>query len=124
MVQTLPKKKAGEKKVGARQKGSALKGARKAASGTAQDLVVIDYPRENETIVCQSYAIRISAADAVEVSVDGADWRPCRYAVGHWWFDWADCTSGPHRIIARLCSEKGAGVAQSEPRLCRREVTL
>ena len=80
--------------------------------------VVIDYPQENEVITHPSYAIRIGASGngVVEVSIDGGEWNYCRYALGFWWFDWANYPGGTHRIIARLRDNDGKEILKSKAR--------
>ncbi len=63
----------------------------------------IDYPRDRENIGIGHYAIRISAqaGSDVEISFDGGTWISCRYAAGHWWFDWNPGVKGTHAITVR-----------------------
>ena len=64
----------------------------------------IDFPQPNEVIDGKHYAVRISApqCDAVEVTLDGQNWLPCRNEAGYWWFDLCDLPVGSARIIAKL----------------------
>lgn len=65
----------------------------------------IDYPQEEELVVSPHYTFRIKApmnAEKVEVCVDGAPWRLCRYSSGFWWYDWTDYGSGEHELVARI----------------------
>jgi hypothetical protein len=66
--------------------------------------ISIDFPREGETIKTTTYGIRVSASAGYkpEIAIDGYDWKPCRPAVGFWWFDWANYPMGPHTIEARM----------------------
>ncbi len=69
------------------------------------DTASIDYPREDELVTSPHYTFRIAApmnAEKVEVCVDGAPWQLCRYASGHWWYDWSGYFSGDHEIVARI----------------------
>jgi hypothetical protein len=66
---------------------------KKSASSSAAPKWVgpqIDYPRENENVGVGHYAARISAeaGSEVQISIQKGTWQTCRYAVGHWWFDW------------------------------------
>lgn len=65
--------------------------------------ITVDFPREDEAIGSAAYAFRIEAADAerVDLSIDDGLWRPCRPAVGYWWFDWEGCPAGRHQAVAR-----------------------
>jgi hypothetical protein len=68
-------------------------------------VVVIEYPRHNETITSKDYTFRIVAMPGVkhvEVSIDEAGWRPCRQSANSWWYDWSGFGSGEHEIVARL----------------------
>lgn len=70
----------------------------------AQTRLVLDYPQAAETVLSRQYTLRLSApegAPSVEVSIDGGEWRPCRFAVGHWWYDWENYTEGSHQLRAR-----------------------
>lgn len=64
----------------------------------------IDFPQPNEAVDSRHYAVRISApqCDAVELTLDGRVWLPCRNEAGYWWFDLCDLPAGNARIIARL----------------------
>jgi hypothetical protein len=70
--------------------------------------VVIDYPQRNERVCSESYTIRVSApadpaaGDRVEVSIDDAPFVPCRYAAGHWWYDWTGYAPKEHQVVARM----------------------
>ena len=70
----------------------------------AELYVSIDYPREGDVFKQGSYGIRISASKGYtpEVAIDGHEWKPCRPAVGFWWFDWSRYPVGSHTIEARL----------------------
>ncbi|MDI6641089.1 MAG: hypothetical protein QME68_02100 [Elusimicrobiota bacterium] len=109
------------------QKISIRKTKNKVVSRKTTRYVVIDYPQENEVISHPDYAIRISASDTsdtiVEVSIDGGDWRKCRYAddgsgAFYWWFDWSNYPVGEHKIIARICSNSGRTLKKSDIRTC------
>ncbi len=65
----------------------------------------IDYPRDTENVGMGHYAVRISAqaGSDVEISFDGGTWISCRYAAGHWWFDWNPGVKGAHTITVRAC---------------------
>lgn len=66
--------------------------------------VKIEYPREREALTHPTYTFRIAAvpgATDVEVSIDNGDWRPCREALGLWWYDWSDYAKGKHALVAR-----------------------
>src|SRR5689334_7145909 len=70
-----------------------------------KELVVIDYPVEDEKITSPHYTIRIGVfaeAQRVEVSIDDSEWQSARSAVGFWWFDWSRYQNGQHHITARV----------------------
>jgi hypothetical protein len=75
---------------------------------TIAKTVAIDYPQRNERVTSSSYTIRVSApadpakGDRVEVSIDDSDFMPCRYAAGHWWFDWTGYGAKEHQVVARM----------------------
>ena len=78
---------------------------------TASDeYVVIDHPRNLETISTgHHYAVRIGASDCngVDISINDQPWQPCRHAIGFWWFDWANYPAGTHQIVARMHKPNG-----------------
>ncbi|MBI3551636.1 MAG: hypothetical protein HY077_03900 [Elusimicrobia bacterium] len=83
-----------------------------------QSYVVVDFPQEGEAILSPEYTLRVGAsadAEKVEVSIDGADWKACRNAVGFWWFDWAGYASKAHKVSARITTKDGRTVF-SDPR--------
>lgn len=65
----------------------------------------IDFPQENETVTSPCYTLRIAApadAERVEVSIDDGDWRLCREAGGHFWYDWSNYANGRHEATIRI----------------------
>ena len=82
----------------------------------ASALVAIDFPKRNEKVQSEHYTLRLTAhADgAVEISIDGEGWQPCRPAVGHWWYDWSGYGPGRHEVLARLRGPDGS-VSESGP---------
>lgn len=56
------------------------------------------------------FALRIAgpADGRLEVSVDGAAYRPCRYAEGFWWCHWSGTLDGgqPMIIVLRPTAEE------------------
>jgi len=81
--------------------------------------VVVDYPREKEAVVSFEYTFRIGAspdAARVEVSIDGADWQPCRESVGFWWYDWSGYSSKAARQLQARVTTHDGRVVTSEPR--------
>lgn len=69
----------------------------------------IDYPVASETLLGSEYVIRfgVGGADAVELSIDGSEWLPCRATSGYWWFDWSGITPGRHELVARMRTPEG-----------------
>lgn len=47
------------------------------------------------------FALRIAgpAEGRLEVSIDGAAYRPCGYADGFWWFHWSGALEGGHPVV-------------------------
>lgn len=89
------------------RKTSADKTARPKKAGRTSR-VTIDYPQEGEVLTGPTYAFRISGVPAkaqAEVSVNGTEWRPCREAVGLWWFDFSGYSDGEYELRARVRSE-------------------
>jgi hypothetical protein len=78
--------------------------------------IIIDYPTANEAIVGFHYAIRIGASSdgAVEISIDSADWLPCRNAAGYWWFDWENFSPGTHTITARIVNQSVRSLKETQ----------
>lgn len=103
---------AGPKK--ARAPRAAAPKAPKAAKSPA---VLLDYPQAGEAVRPGHYAVRVAAKPevAVEISVDGAPFQPCREAVGYYWFDWNPATPGEHTLVARA-KNGGPRYAVSEER--------
>lgn len=65
----------------------------------------IDFPTEGELVTSTHYTFRIQApinAEKVEICVDGSPWQLCRYASGHWWYDWSGYFSGEHEVVVRV----------------------
>jgi hypothetical protein len=76
----------------------------------ADEYVVIDYPRNLETILSgQPYTLRMGASlcTGMDVSINDQPWQPCRHAEGYWWFDWANFPAGTHQIVARMHKPNG-----------------
>ena len=85
--------------------------------------LALDYPQARETIVSRHYTQRQTAwesAPSVEVSIDGAAWQPCRFSVGHWWYDWANYDSGKHALRVRAMGPTGRKTIAK--RICRVEL--
>ncbi|HEX4048700.1 MAG TPA: hypothetical protein VH309_12730 [Elusimicrobiota bacterium] len=82
--------------------------------------IAIDYPKRHERISSPAYTFRLSAAlerdESVEISVDDGPFRPCRFAAGYWWYDWAGYRSHHHRLIARIVSPDGDVVSEAARR--------
>lgn len=84
--------------------------ARKHPVAVKAKAVAIDYPQVQEAIRHPEYSLRLTTvpeAASVEVSIDGGDWRPCREAVGHWWYDWSGFSNGRHELMARVRKTDG-----------------
>ncbi|MGD9643298.1 MAG: hypothetical protein AB7V08_11230 [Elusimicrobiales bacterium] len=64
----------------------------------------IDYPKANEVVSREHYAVRITAApcDKVEISIDGGTWALCSNSSGFWWFHLGGLAGGTHRLAARV----------------------
>lgn len=83
------------------------------ASASARDTggrVTLDYPVNGEKVTAPGYTLRagtVGDAERVEISIDQGDWRPCRYAVGYWWYDWGGYAEGQHRAEVRACLKNG-----------------
>ena len=52
------------------------------------------------------FALRIAGPTdgQLEVSIDGAAYRPCRYADGFWWHHWAGTLRGSHHMAVVIRS--------------------
>ncbi|MBI4386558.1 MAG: hypothetical protein HY551_04190 [Elusimicrobia bacterium] len=73
--------------------------------------VGVDYPREGENITGSHYAFRISVGlpvTEVEISLNRGDWKPCRPALGFWWYDWTGFGAGDYELQVRACDAQGA----------------
>ncbi len=75
----------------------------------SNEYVVVDYPRNLETITARHYAVRVGASDCtgVEISINDQPWQPCRHASGYWWFDWNHYQTGTHQLVARMHKRNG-----------------
>lgn len=101
------KKKVSIKKEPKAAKTAESKGAE--AKPSDESFITIDHPKDGEAIHPHHYAVRIGAGggSAVEISVDGGDWKPCRHTAGYYWFDWHNIPSGSHQLVARLQLQNG-----------------
>jgi hypothetical protein len=75
--------------------------------------LVIDYPKEAECIISESYCFRIGAAARlkdVEVSINGDSWHRCRSSEGYWWYDWHGYLPGAKFLLARATTPDGEKV--------------
>jgi hypothetical protein len=47
------------------------------------------------------FALRIAgpADGQLEASIDGAPYKPCRYADGYWWYCWSGTLEGSHHMV-------------------------
>ncbi|PIS46486.1 MAG: transaldolase [Elusimicrobia bacterium CG08_land_8_20_14_0_20_51_18] len=84
------------------------------------EYIVMDYPKNLETITARYYAVRIGASDCVnvEVSINDQPWQNCRRSVGYWWYDWTNIQPGTYQILARM--NKGNGqYLMSKRRRCK-----
>ncbi|MDT8286078.1 MAG: hypothetical protein RQ748_03120 [Elusimicrobiales bacterium] len=86
----------------------------------ATEYVVLDYPKNLETITARHYAVRIGSGDCVgmDLSIDDQPWQPCRWAVGYWWYDWNNFAPGTHQLVARMHKSNGDYVL-SKRRRCK-----
>lgn len=91
--------------------------APKAAKTPKAPAVLLEYPQAGERVLPGHYAVRVAAKPevAVEVSVDGGPWQPCREAVGYYWFDWTPSEAGEHTLVARA-KNGGPRYAKTEER--------
>ena len=73
------------------------------------EYVVVDYPKNLETITSRHYSVRIGASDCtgVDISINDQPWQPCRHTVGYWWFDWNNIQPGTHQLVARMHTRTG-----------------
>ena len=73
------------------------------------EYVVVDYPKNLESITARQYSVRIGTSDCtgVDISVNDQPWQPCRHNVGYWWFDWSNFQPGTHQLVARMHQRNG-----------------
>lgn len=93
--------------------------AKTSRSGPA---VLVEYPREGETISPWTYTFQIRAlpeARCVEIEIDDGSWKPCRESLGLWWYDWAGYSKGEHVVAVRSRSNGNDTAAASAPRRFR-----
>lgn len=82
--------------------------------------VKVEFPQENEAVARPHYTVRVAAPveqTRVEMSVNGAEWLPCREAVGLWWYDWAGFEPGLHLLTARVIDQNGEVLGEVERRV-------
>lgn len=91
------------------QKLMTRKPEKKTREPVSSDYIVIDHPKNNETINSRHYTVRIGASEcaSVEISIDDHPWHPCRPAVGYWWYDWHGFSAGSHQVVARMLKTNG-----------------
>lgn len=90
-------------------KAAAAKPVKPAKILNTEEYVVIDYPKNLETINARHYCVRMGASDCtgMDISINDQPWQPCRHAVGYWWFDWANFQPGTHQLVARMHKRNG-----------------
>jgi hypothetical protein len=87
-----------------------------AFSKDSKEKITIDFPKEGEVISSSHYAFNISTnvpVAEIELSVNGGNWRPCREAVGKWWYDWSGYKSGTYAVHARSSLPDGRKIISS-----------
>ena len=96
------------------------------AGGTTKAVeIAVDFPREGELIWTGHYAIRLSGTPGaeVEVSINNGDWKPCRPAVGFYWYDWWVDGNSTNEVAAR--ARVGNGKWQKSKTVsCKSSATL
>jgi len=78
---------------------------RRPATPASRYAVTIDHPVDGERIVYTGhYAVRIGTPNegVVQLSLDGGEYRSCRFGGGYWWYDWHGIPAGQHTLVARL----------------------
>ena len=83
--------------------------------------LTIDFPIEDEKVQGLCYTIRIGSSNEgrVQISFNDAQWNPCRFNSGYWWFDWGYFVRGDYRIVARMVNDKGEVIITSKERRCK-----
>lgn len=75
--------------------------------------VILDYPKENETITSENYTIKAHTsddADTIDVSIriDNADWNKMKKGNdGLYAFEWTNISSGEHQLTIQGVSKSG-----------------
>lgn len=86
----------------------------------AKKRISIDFPAQHERITGARYTFRVSAElgpdERVLVSVDDDPFQSCRFASGHWWFDWENYRSRHHRLVAKIIAPDGEIVSETARR--------
>lgn len=90
------------------------------SSNGAKKKISIDFPTKHERITSARYTFRITAAlgpeERVMVSIDDSPFETCRFAAGHWWFDWEGYRSHHHRLVAKIVARDGQLVSEAARR--------
>ncbi len=87
-----------------------VKTATKKTALNKNEYLVMDHPKNNETIHSWHYAVRLGTGvncKTVDISIDDGPWQPCRYTNGYWWYDWTNYSPGTHQLIARMTKTNG-----------------
>lgn len=70
----------------------------------------IQYPADGERISGRRYDVKIRApreSSAVEIAVDGHEWRGATWREDAWVFEWSDFSGGGHTLFGRVRGPQG-----------------
>jgi len=108
--------------------GKLLSGLKKGFGGEEEKKIVtpaatgaVEFPRENEKVSPGHYAVRVTGfpGDQVQISINKGDWQDCRFAAGHFWFDWFPVKPGKYNLQARLKKGGKGKPVSGDPRNCQ-----
>lgn len=87
-------------------------------NGSATAAILVDAPREQESIETRRFAFRVLADDArrVELALNQGPWLPCFSSAGYWWREWTELEPGEYELNARALGRDGRWVVAGRRR--------
>ena len=74
----------------------------------------LEHPQEGEVIISPGYTFQVDGpADAVDIAIDGGDWRACRRSGDSWSYHWSGYGPGRHQALIRGEEADGASTVKT-----------